>query len=37
VIEIELDEAERKMFQASVDHVKELVKNIKIWPDFNPI
>ena len=30
VFEIELDDAERKMFQASVDHVKELVKNIKI-------
>jgi malate/lactate dehydrogenase len=30
IIEIELDDAERKMFQASVDHVKELVKNIKI-------
>ncbi|MCC6421973.1 MAG: malate dehydrogenase [Phycisphaerales bacterium] len=30
VIEVELDEAEHKMFQASVDHVKELVKNIKI-------
>jgi len=30
VIEIELDDAERKMFQASVDHVKELVRNIKI-------
>lgn len=30
VLEIELDDAERKMFQASVDHVKELVKNIKL-------
>lgn len=30
VIEVELDDAERRMFQASVDHVKELVRNIKI-------
>jgi malate dehydrogenase len=30
VIEIELDEAERKMFQTSIDHVKELVKSIKL-------
>lgn len=30
VIEIELDENERKMFQGSVDHVKELVGAIKI-------
>ena len=30
VIEVELDENEKKMFQASVDHVKELVKGIKI-------
>ncbi len=30
VIEIELDESERKMFQSSVDHVKELVKVVKI-------
>ncbi|HSV15032.1 MAG TPA: malate dehydrogenase [Tepidisphaeraceae bacterium] len=30
VIEIELDENERKMFQSSVDHVKELVKMVKL-------
>jgi len=30
IIEIELDETERKMFQSSVDHVKELVKVVKI-------
>jgi malate dehydrogenase len=30
IIEVELDDAERKMFQASVDHVKELVKTIKL-------
>jgi malate dehydrogenase len=30
VIEIELDEKERKQFQTSVDHVKELVKNVKV-------
>ena len=30
VIEIELDENERKMFQNSVDHVKELVKTVKL-------
>ncbi len=30
VIEIELDEAEKKAFQSSVDHVKELVKTVKI-------
>jgi malate dehydrogenase len=30
VIEIELDEAERKMFQTSIDHVKELVKSVKL-------
>src|SRR5277367_941617 len=30
IIEIELDEAERKMFQTSVDHVKELVKTVKL-------
>jgi malate dehydrogenase len=30
VIEIELDEAERKMFKTSVEHVKELVKAVKI-------
>src|SRR4051794_38583274 len=30
VIEIELDDAERKMFQTSVDHVKELVKTVKL-------
>ncbi len=29
VIEIELDDAERKMFQTSVEHVKELVKTVK--------
>jgi malate dehydrogenase len=30
VIEIELDADEKKLFQASVDHVKELVKVVKI-------
>ncbi len=30
VIEVELDEAERKMFQTSVDHVKELVGVVKL-------
>jgi malate dehydrogenase len=30
VIEIELDEKERKAFQSSVDHVKELVAAVKI-------
>ncbi|HTW95808.1 MAG TPA: malate dehydrogenase [Tepidisphaeraceae bacterium] len=30
VIEIELDEAESKMFQGSVQHVKDLVKGVKI-------
>jgi malate dehydrogenase len=30
IIEIELDEAERKMFQSSVEHVKELVKTVKL-------
>jgi malate dehydrogenase len=30
IIEIQLDEAERKMFKTSVDHVKELVKTVKI-------
>ncbi len=30
VIEVELDDAERKMFQTSVDHVKELVKAVKL-------
>jgi malate dehydrogenase len=30
VIEIELDDAERRMFQTSVDHVKELVKAVKL-------
>ena len=30
VIEIELDEAERKAFNTSVDHVKELVKTVKM-------
>ncbi len=30
VIEVELDENERKMFQSSIDHVKELVRAVKI-------
>ena len=30
VIQIELDDAERKMFQSSVEHVKELVKTVKL-------
>src|SRR6201999_3247461 len=30
IIEIELDEAEKKMFQTSVEHVKELVKAVKL-------
>jgi malate dehydrogenase len=30
IIEIEMDDAERKMFQTSVDHVKDLVKGVKI-------
>ncbi len=30
IIEVELDEAERKMFQSSVEHVKELVRVVKI-------
>src|SRR3954463_4903816 len=30
VIEIEMDDAERKMFQGSVEHVKELVKAVKV-------
>ena len=30
IIEIELDDAERRMFQSSVDHVKELVGAVKI-------
>jgi malate dehydrogenase len=30
VIEIELDDAEKKAFQSSVDHVKELVKTVKV-------
>src|SRR2546423_10160817 len=30
VIEIEMDDTERRMFQGSVDHVKELVKAVKI-------
>ena len=30
VIEIEMDDAERRMFQSSVEHVKELVKAVKI-------
>ena len=29
VIEIQLDESEQKMFQTSVEHVKELVKSVK--------
>jgi len=29
VIEVQLDESEQKMFQTSVDHVKELVKSVK--------
>jgi malate dehydrogenase len=29
IIEIELDAEERKMFQSSVDHVKELVETVK--------
>ena len=30
IIEIEMDESERKMFQSSVDHVKELVAAVKM-------
>ncbi|HEV8291210.1 MAG TPA: malate dehydrogenase [Tepidisphaeraceae bacterium] len=30
VIEIEMDESERRMFQGSVEHVKELVRAVKI-------
>jgi malate dehydrogenase len=30
IIEVELDENERKMFQSSVDHVKELVRAVKL-------
>jgi malate dehydrogenase len=30
VIEIELDDAERQMFKTSVEHVKELVKAVRI-------
>ena len=30
ILEIELDETERKMFQTSVDHVKELVASVKL-------
>ena len=30
VIEIELDEAEKRMFQTSINHVKELVKAVKM-------
>jgi malate dehydrogenase len=30
ILEIELDANEKKMFQSSVDHVKELVKTVKI-------
>jgi malate dehydrogenase len=30
VIEIQLDEGERKMFQSSVEHVKELVRAVKL-------
>ena len=30
VIEIEMDEGERRMFQSSVEHVKELVKAVKV-------
>ncbi len=30
VIEVELDAAESKMFQTSVDHVKELVASVKL-------
>jgi malate dehydrogenase len=30
IIEIDLDADEKKMFQASVEHVKELVKVVKV-------
>jgi len=30
VIEVDLDESERKMFNSSVEHVKELVKSVKM-------
>ena len=30
IIEIELDADERKMFDSSVEHVKELVKSVKM-------
>ena len=30
IIEVELDDAEKKMFQTSVDHVKDLVKTVKL-------
>jgi malate dehydrogenase len=30
IIEVQMDDAERKMFQSSVDHVKELVKAVKL-------
>ncbi len=30
VLEIELDEAEKKMFQVSIDHVKDLVSAVKM-------
>jgi malate dehydrogenase len=30
IIEVELDDTERKMFQTSVDHVKDLVKTVKL-------
>jgi malate dehydrogenase len=30
IIQIDLDDDERKMFQSSVDHVKELVRSVKI-------
>lgn len=30
IIEVELDETEKKMFQSSVDHVKDLVKTVKL-------
>src|SRR5687767_8211250 len=30
IIEIDMDDAERKMFQSSVDHVKELVATVKM-------
>jgi len=30
VIEVELDEQERKMFNTSVEHVRELVRAVKM-------